>query len=510
MTPKASRVIWATSALTALATVVSLSPAVALTGAAATAQLNFVAKINIGDKTACTGTLVDPQWVLTTTSCFSAAGIPTTGKPAVTTTVTVGRTDLTTTGGSVQQAVALVPHATRDVIMVKLAKKVLDPNITPIRIATTPAADGEELTKAGFGRTKTEWVPNKLHTGTFVVASTAGASLNLNGSDTATVCQGDAGAPALRTVDDTPELVAVNARSWQGGCLGTDPAETRTNAVDTRVDDIAPWIAETALRVQDDFNGDGIGDIAGIWGDGSAHVYTGDPAKGLSGTRYAQPGGTTWKTTKHLAKGDFTNDGNADIMAVWDDGTMHVYPGNGSGGTLAHKVVTRGNDSWGTIKQLTSGDFTGDGNADIMAVWVDGSAHLYPGLGNGQLGTGIAVNTGAKTWGTTRQLVSGDFNHDGLADALAVWNDGTLNYYKGLGNGQLAGYVRVTTGADTWDGVKLMAGTDVDGDRIADVLAIWSGDGTMHKYKGLGTGQLGTASAALWGGNTWSTFLQLT
>ncbi|MFJ5832906.1 FG-GAP-like repeat-containing protein [Streptomyces sp. NPDC093089] len=493
-----------------LSTLLTSSPASALTGADASTQFNFVAKINIGDKTACTGALVDPQWVMTAASCFTAAGIPTTGAPSIATIVTVGRTDLKQTGGSVQPAIDLVPHLNRDLVMVKLTRKVLDPIIAPVRIATTPAADGEQLTKAGFGRTKTEWVPSKLHTGTFTVASTAGASLSLNGSDTATVCQGDGGGPAVRTVDGTPELVAVNARSWQGGCLGADPAEVRTGAVDTRVDDIAPWIAETAFRVQDDFNGDGLGDIAGIWGDGSAHIYAGDKVAGLSGTQYTQPGTTTWKTTKHLAKGDFTNDGNADIMAVWTDGTMHVYPGDGNGSTLAHKAVTMGGATWGTIKQLTSGDFTGDGNADIMAVWTDGTAHLYPGLGNGQLASGITVTTGGATWGTTLQMVSGDFDRDGLADILTVWNDGTLNFYKGLGNGQLAGFKRVTTGADTWDTVKLMAGTDVDGDRIADVMAIWS-NGTMHKYKGLGDGQIASASAALLGGtNTWGTFLQLT
>ncbi|MGW2016707.1 FG-GAP-like repeat-containing protein [Streptomyces sp. NPDC001927] len=508
MTTKRSRLVWTTSAAAALTTLLTTAPATALTGTDATAQLNFTAKITVGEQGACTGALVDTQWVLTAATCFAPDGKPAAGAPAVPTTVTVGRTDLSQAGGSTQKAVELVPHPDRDLVMVKLTTKVLDPAIAPVRVSTTPAT-GELLTKAGFGRTKTEWAPNKLHTGTFTVASSTATSLNLNGSDTATVCQGDAGGPALRMVDGTPELVAVNSRSWQGGCLGTDPAETRTNAVDTRVDDIATWVAKTAFRVQDDFNSDGLGDLVGIWGDGSAHVYAGDKDKGLSGTRFAQPGGTTWKATLHLAKGDFTNDGVADIMAIWTDGTMHVYPGNGSGGTLASKTVTQGGATWKTMKQLTAGDFTGDGNADIMAIWTDGTAHLYPGLGNGQLASGIKINTGAATWGTTRQLVAGDFDSDGLADALAVWNDGTLNFYKGLGNGQVAGGKRVTTGADTWDSVKLMAGTDVDGDRIADVLAIW-GDGTMHKYKGLGDGQIASGSAALTGGTSWLTFLHLT
>ncbi|MFJ7902866.1 FG-GAP-like repeat-containing protein [Streptomyces sp. NPDC096198] len=484
-------------------------PAVALNGAdASDAPLSFVAKINVGNQTACTGALVDPQWVLTAASCFSSDAKPAAGKPTVTTTVTVGRTDLTKTDGSVLEAVELVPRTDRDLVMVKLAKKITDPNITPVRLATTAAADNEQLTVAGFGRTKTEWVPNKLHTGTFTVRSSATSTVNLDGSDSATVCQGDAGGPALRTVNGTPELVAVNSASWQGGCLGVDPAETRTGAVDTRVDDIASWVAQTAFRVQDDDTGDGIGDLVGIWGDGSAHIYPGDKDKGLSGTNTQLVGGTSWKTTLHLAKGDFTNDGDADVMAVWNDGTMHLYQGNGDGTVKAQTPVTTGGNTWKTLKQLTAGDFNGDGNADILTIWYDGTMHLYPGLGNGQLGGGITVTTGGNTWSTAPQLVAGDFDHDGIADALAVWNDGTLHFYKGQGDGQLAAGKTVTAGGDTWDTIKLMAGTDVDGDGIADVLAIW-GDGTMHKYKGQGNGQLGNAGAALPGGASWKTFLQL-
>ncbi|MCZ7458355.1 trypsin-like serine protease [Streptomyces sp. WMMC940] len=144
------------AALLAAPVVLSAAPATALTGADAPAQLNYVAKINVGEQTACTGTLIDPQWVLTAATCFAADGQPPAGKPAITTTVTVGRTDLTQAGGSVLSAIRLVPHADRDLVLVKLAARITDPGITPVRLATTPATAGAELVKAGFGRTKTE------------------------------------------------------------------------------------------------------------------------------------------------------------------------------------------------------------------------------------------------------------------------------------------------------------------------------------------------------------------
>lgn len=64
------------AALVAAPVALSSADATALTGADAPAQLNYVAKINVGEQSACTGTLVDPQWVLTAATCFAADGKP--------------------------------------------------------------------------------------------------------------------------------------------------------------------------------------------------------------------------------------------------------------------------------------------------------------------------------------------------------------------------------------------------------------------------------------------------
>ncbi|WP_331445652.1 trypsin-like serine protease [Streptomyces xanthochromogenes] len=259
------------------ASLVTAGPAGAVAGApAADSAGKAVARLHIGDtQRACTGALVAP--------------------------VTVGRTDVTQPGGSVQEAVELVPRTDRDVVMVKLARRVQDPSVEPLRIASEPAAASEQLTALGFGRTKTEWVPDKLHSATFTVGSVAGSTVNLNGSRDAVLCQGDAGGPAVRMNAGAPELVAINSASWRGGCLGADAAETRTGARDVRVDDLGGWIRQTAFRAQDDLTGDGIADLASVWYDGTLHLYPGDKAKGLAGTQTQLLGGTTWKAALQLA-----------------------------------------------------------------------------------------------------------------------------------------------------------------------------------------------------------------
>ncbi|MEV8529002.1 FG-GAP-like repeat-containing protein [Streptomyces sp. NPDC052000] len=45
------------------------------------------------------------------------------------------------------------------------------------------------------------------------------------------------------------------------------------------------------------------------------------------------------------------------------------------------------------------GDFSGDGKTDVAAVWADGSLHLYPGDGNGHL-TDSTPMWPDNTWGS--------------------------------------------------------------------------------------------------------------
>ncbi|MFE4858946.1 trypsin-like serine protease, partial [Streptomyces sp. NPDC056670] len=337
MSVKSSRAAWATAMLaTAVgAGLLTVTPATALTGSdVASGNYTFAAKLNIGDAAACSGALVDPQWVITAASCFAVDGKPAqAGKPAVKTTVTVGRTDLTQTDGIVVDALELVPRADRDLVMVKLAQRVVDSKAKPVRIAANPAATSETLTSVGFGRTKTEWVPNKLHSGAFTVSDVGDTSVGLNGSDNAVVCQGDAGGPAVRDNNGTPELVAINSRSWQGGCLGMDPAEVRTGAVDVRVDDLTGWIQQTAH----------------------------------------------WLTSA-VSFADVTGDGKADLLRLQTDGTIVMGQGNGNGFTNFHTISS---GYAGMEGRLSFADVTGDGKADILGLQTDGTIVMGQGNGNG-------------------------------------------------------------------------------------------------------------------------------
>ncbi|MER7172656.1 FG-GAP-like repeat-containing protein [Streptomyces mesophilus] len=493
----------------------------AVVGVPATgADFAFTARLSIGDgERACSGALVDPQWVLTAASCFAAdpqAGfdIPA-GVPAKATTVTVG-----TAAGTAIPVTELVPRTDRDVVMAKLATPVGD--IPPVVVGSTAPTAGEQLRVAGFGRTKTEWAPSGLHTAAFGVDSADATTLAISGkSATDAICAGDTGGPALREKDGKVELVALNTRSWQGGCFGSE--ETRTGALETRVDDIGSWIRQIRALPQEsqttsgDFNGDGKEDIAAFYNNGTAadgkklsslYIFTSTgsgfkaPVKAWTST-----GSFSWDASK-LTSGDYTGDGKADVGILYDGGTvdgksttsLYTFTSTGSGFKAPVKAWTSpGNFSWDASK-VTSGDYTGDGKADVGILYNGGTVD---GKSTTSLFTlsssGTGFNAAVKAWTSpgnfswdASKVTSGDYTGDGKADVGILYNGGTVDgksttslfTLSSSGTGFNAAVKEWTSsGSFSWDASKLTSG-DYTGDKKADVGILYD-NGTATDGKKL-------------------------
>ncbi|MFF4221666.1 FG-GAP-like repeat-containing protein [Streptomyces abikoensis] len=515
-----------TTVIVTSALVTATAPAHAVTGdVAKDGQYISTVKLDIGEgRRACTGTLVDEQWVLTAGSCFADSAQPggkvAAGAPQLKTRATVGRADLATEAGQVRDVVELVPRDDRDLVMARLAAPVAD--VKPAALGGGAPAKGDVLRVAGYGRTKDEWVPDRVHSGAFGVEAVKGTSLDITGKDGA-VCKGDTGGPVVRERDGREELVGVSSASWQGGCFGNE-AETRKGAVATRTDDVGFWVQQVRglpkryATTTGDFDGDGKADVAMLTDYGPSKDGRGRVALWVhtaTGEGFKEPravwdnGSDSWRwDAVKLTSGDFNGDGKTDIGALYNYGKttdglyrtgLFTFTSTGAGFNAPVKVWESSSSSWKSwnwdASKVTSGDFNGDGKADIAVLYNYGNSGsrnesgllTFTSNGNGFAEPRKAWESGSTSWNwNSSKMVAGDFNGDGKSDIAVLYGNGTTSDSRNetalwLIADNSNGFVehRKVWNSLTWEGrswsweASKVAAGDFNGDGKSDIAVLY-------------------------------------
>lgn len=441
---------------------VSATAAQALTGTpAADGGHPYAVRLDLGDEAnsrGCTGALIDASWVLTAATCFAPVPgtAPPAGKPAL-------KTIATLSDGKAVEVVDIAPRTDRDVVLARLATPVT--GIAGVKRATAAPAAGSDLTAVGFGRTKTEWVPGKLRTGAFTTDTADATTLAITGKGADAICKGDTGGPLLNAAG---ELVGVNSRSWQGGCLGTAAAETRTGAVSVRTDDLAGWIDQvraeapgwkTAAVVQA-----GTSLYQGIrlpGGDWTGFTDVQSKAGNIGGIRAATVAGIGSDT--HVVA--LADDGSLRHTVRKADGTWSTFGDIGAaanvlGGVTRVSAVSIGNDLhvlavasgkvFHTVRKA-DGNWTKFGDLSAVAGPIGTVTSVATASAGGQLQ--VAAVSGGKAFHTIRTAAGHWAGWGSVADAASA--TGPISSVSMAGTGDDAHIVIATdNGARQYHGMR--------------------------------------------------------
>jgi len=207
---------------------------------------------------------------------------------------------------------------------------------------------------------------------------------------------------------------------------------------------------------------------------------------------------TTGPNPLFIATGDFNEDGKTDLAVTNSDfptlapvGSVSILLSTGGFGFAAPVNYAVGSVPHGIV----SGDFNGDGILDLaVSNKFSNTISILRGNGSGGNGDGTFSNGGTvPTNFHPFQLVTADFNEDGILDLATSMNNSTKlgvmlgQGSGGVGNGAFAGPVFYSLNAPSTG----IATADFNGDGILDLVATENVAGTIEVRLGVGTAGVG-------------------
>ena len=165
-----------------------------------------------------------------------------------------------------------------------------------------------------------------------------------------------------------------------------------------------------------------------------------------------------------------------DLVAVDPSGNLRDYPALGNGTFGPARTVGSG---FAGAKEVMTTDWDRDGVIDVIVQMLDGRLLLYPGVVSG--GFKAPVTLGSSGWQAMTMAVGTWCGNNRLPQILATDSTGALYLYRNLGLTALVGRTQVGSGVSA---IRLSM-VDYDADGFQDLLAV-EANGNLRLYRGSG------------------------
>lgn len=172
-----------------------------------------------------------------------------------------------------------------------------------------------------------------------------------------------------------------------------------------------------------------------------------DPAVSIHG---GQGIGTGWTAARTMFPGDFTGDGNTDLLLIANNGDLHLYRSLDAS-SFADRV--RIGTGWLHTTDILSADWDRNGTIDLVGRSSNGELKFYPGDNHGNILGSRSIGTGWNRFTSIAAVQKGPGGHPAI---IGLQNDGLALVYATDGNLNFKPPVRT---ASDWVGFRALTGT---------------------------------------------------
>ncbi|MBB5889949.1 trypsin-like serine protease [Kutzneria kofuensis] len=193
--------------------------------------------------------------------------------------------------------------------------------------------------------------------------------------------------------------------------------------------------------------------------------------------------GPLWKHADLITSGDFTGSRQLDMLVKWSDGEVTLYQGGSTTDPqqpfVGETQLAAPGGLWTHAKGIATV------NNGVVVTWSDGEVTYYGTVGKNGFGNEVQLAAPNALWRDHASYIAGLGG-----DLVVVWSDGETTLYQGIAANGIHSERQLAAPNGTWTHAQTISGGNWVGAGTPDLLVRWS-DGEFTVYGDVAAAGLG-------------------